>query len=75
MVGIICSISYTETAILGLLYEHPHYAERLVEIIEKREMRNWAEIEFSSIKHVLKKLQDKNLIKYEIRDSNTKKLI
>lgn len=35
-------------------------------------MRNWTEIDFSSIQNILNRLEDKNLIKYEIRDPNSK---
>ncbi len=61
-------ISSVETAILGLLYEHHHYAYRLEEIIEKRSMRNWADLEFSSIDPVLKRLEELNLVKSEMRE-------
>ena len=59
-------ISNMEAAILGLLYEHHHYAHRLEEIIEKRSMRSWADLESSSI-DVLKRLEENDLIKSEIR--------
>ena len=59
-------ISNTETAILGLLYEHHHYAYRLGEIIEKRAMRSWADLEYSSIEQVLNELEKKDLVKAEM---------
>lgn len=68
--NIMSGISNTETAILGLLYEHHHYAYRIEEIIEKRAMRNWADLEYSSIDHVLKGLEEKNLVKREMREDN-----
>ena len=61
-------LSDLEAAILGLLYEHHHYAYRLEEIIKKRGMSNWAEIRFSSIYYVLKRLGRK-----EISQKQTKK--
>ncbi|MBI5679894.1 MAG: PadR family transcriptional regulator [Methanobacterium sp.] len=60
-------ISELEVAILGLLYEHHHYAYRLEEIIEKRAMLNWADLEYSSMESVLEKLEEKNLVENEIR--------
>jgi len=59
-------LSNVETAVLGLLYEHHHYAYRLEEIIEKRRMRDWADLEFSSICSVLKGLEGKKLVKSEM---------
>lgn len=60
-------ISNMEAAILGLLYEHHHYVHRIEEIIEKRSMRSWADLESSSI-DVLKRLEENDLIKSEIRE-------
>ncbi|MGZ7135263.1 MAG: PadR family transcriptional regulator [Methanobacterium sp.] len=60
-------ISNTETAILGLLYEHQHYAYRLEEIMDKRSMHDWSDLEYSSIEDVLKKLEKKSLIEIEYR--------
>lgn len=56
-------ISNIEAAILGLLHENSHYGYELEKIIKERGMRNWTEIGFSSIYYVLKKLEDKILIK------------
>ncbi len=61
-------ISNTETAILGLLYEHHHFASRLEEIIEKRAMRNWTDLNYTSIIEVLNELEKNNLIESEIRE-------
>lgn len=60
-------LSNLEATILGLLYEHHHYAYRLEQIIKKREMRNWAEIGFSSIYYVLKRLEEKKLVESKLR--------
>ncbi|MDI6644945.1 MAG: PadR family transcriptional regulator [Methanobacteriaceae archaeon] len=65
-------ISDLEAAILGLLYEHHHYAYRLEQIIEKRGMRKWADIGFSSIYYVLKRLEEKNLVECRVRVSESK---
>ena len=67
-------ISNTETAILGLLYEHHHYAYRLEEIIEKRSMCDWADVDFSSIYDVLGKLEEKNLVKSALKGESSKKV-
>ncbi|MGC9516435.1 MAG: PadR family transcriptional regulator [Methanomicrobiales archaeon] len=60
-------ISNIEAAILGILYEHHHYAYRIEQIINKRGMGNWADIGFSSIYYVLKRLQEKKLVESELR--------
>jgi DNA-binding PadR family transcriptional regulator len=65
-------ISDIEAAILGLLYEHHHYAYRLEQIIKKRGMRNWADIGFSSIYYVLKRLEEKKLVESNLRTSEGK---
>jgi DNA-binding PadR family transcriptional regulator len=56
------SISDIEVAILGLLYEEPQYGYQLEKTIEGWGMRNWAQIGFSSIYYVLKKLEKKELV-------------
>lgn len=65
-------ISDIEAAILGLLYEHHHYAYRLEHIIKKRGMRNWADIGFSSIYYVLKRLEEKKLVESKLRTTKGK---
>ena len=65
-------ISDIEAAILGLLYEHHHYAYRLEQIIKKRGMRNWADIGFSSIYYVLKRLEEKELVESKMRTAEGK---
>jgi DNA-binding PadR family transcriptional regulator len=65
-------ISNTETAVLGLLYEHHHYPHRLEEIIEKRGMHSWAELNYSSIEELLDNLEKKKLVKSVIREENKK---
>ena len=49
----------TEQLILGILSEGPEYGYRIEGIIEKRDMRKWADIGFSSIYYVRKKLKKK----------------
>jgi len=65
-------ISDIEAAILGLLYEHHHYAYRLDHIIKKRGMRNWADIGFSSIYYVLKRLEERKFVESKLRDTEGK---
>lgn len=55
-------ISQQETAVLGLLFEHHHYAYRIEEIMQKRGMHNWTDIDYISIKSILKKLEDNKLV-------------
>ena len=61
-------ISNQENAVLGLLYEHHHYCHRISEIMAKRGMDKWADIEFSSINNILKKLEEKKLVEVKVRD-------
>lgn len=65
-------ITQQEIVVLGLLYEHHHYAYRLEEIMNKRGMGNWADTEFSSMDHVLKRLEDKGLVLVKIRNGDDK---
>ena len=46
-----------ELAILGLVAEKPKHGYQIEQDIESRGMRNWTEIGFSSIYHILNKLQ------------------
>jgi len=46
-----------ELAILGLVAEQPKHGYQIEQDIESRGMRNWTEIGFSSIYHILNKLQ------------------
>jgi len=66
------SISNIETAVLGLLCEKTMYGYEIEKIIEERNMRNWTEIAFSSVYYVLKKLEDKKLVKGKIKSSKNK---
>ena len=56
------AINEREAAILGLLYENPLYGYTIEKIIEKRGMRHWTDIGFSSIYYVLKRLESRNFI-------------
>ena len=65
-------ISNKEAAVLGLLYEHHHYAHRINEIMAKRGMDKWTDTEFLSIHNILKKLEEKKLVEIRIREAGEK---
>jgi len=50
-------VTNNELAILGLVAEQPKHGYQIEQDIESRGMRNWTEIGFSSIYHILNKLQ------------------
>jgi DNA-binding PadR family transcriptional regulator len=60
-------LSNTEIAILGLICEKPMHGYEIEKTIEDRNMRYWTEISLPSIYKVLKKLEEKELIKSEIK--------
>jgi DNA-binding PadR family transcriptional regulator len=51
-------VTNNELAILGLVAEQPKHGYQIEQDIESRGMRNWTEIGFSSIYHILNKLQE-----------------
>ena len=51
------TITNTELAILGLLAEMPKHGYQIEQDIQSRGMRGWADIGFSSIYHILNKLE------------------
>ena len=52
-----------ELAILGLIKEQPRHGYEIEQVIEERGMREWTEIAFSSIYYILRKLDQKRLIR------------
>lgn len=54
--------SDSELLILGLISEMPRHGYELEQVIEKRVMREWTQIGFSSIYYVLGKLEKKGLV-------------
>jgi DNA-binding PadR family transcriptional regulator len=58
-----------ELAILSLVAEKPCYGYEIEQIIEQRGMREWTEIQFSSIYYLLKKLEGKKLITGRLRSN------
>jgi len=55
-----------EFAILSLISEKDSHGYEIESMIEKRGMREWTEIGFSSIYYILKKLEKRRLIKGKI---------
>ena len=51
-----------ELAILSLIAEEPRHGYQIDQVIRERGMREWAEVAFSSIYFVLKKLEREGLI-------------
>jgi DNA-binding PadR family transcriptional regulator len=51
-----------EFTLLGLLAEHPRHGYDIEQTIEARNMRDWADIGFSSIYYILKKLEKRGLV-------------
>ena len=56
------AISNIELALMGLLAEHPKHGYQIEQDIQARGMRSWAEIGFSSIYHLLNKLEASGLL-------------
>lgn len=63
----------TELTVLGLVTEQPRHGYDLEQVIERRGIRRWAEIGFSSIYYVLAKLEDRGLIESPGHQSGAKK--
>lgn len=51
-----------DLAILGLIVEKPRYGYEIEQVIEERNMRDWTEIGFSSIYHILGRLEKNNYL-------------
>ena len=52
-----------ELAVLSLVAESPRHGYEIEQVIDARGMRDWTEVGFSSIYYLLKKLENKSLIK------------
>ncbi len=72
IISLMTEISNQETAVLGLLYEHHHYAHRIREIMEKRGMDNWADVDYSALLPILKSLEKEGLIRYQYKNEEEK---
>jgi DNA-binding PadR family transcriptional regulator len=60
------SMTNAELAILGLILEQPRHGYEIEQVIEERGTREWTEIAFSSIYYILRKLEQKRLIRSQI---------
>jgi DNA-binding PadR family transcriptional regulator len=60
-------ISNSELALLSLIVEQPRHAYEIEQVIEERNMRYWTEIGFSSIYRILKKLEDSNWLRGQMK--------
>ncbi|NJK85704.1 MAG: PadR family transcriptional regulator [Bacteroidales bacterium] len=60
-------INNKETALLGLLNEKPMHGYEIEQEIRQRDMRYWTEISISSIYKILKKLEEKEYVKTEVK--------
>jgi DNA-binding PadR family transcriptional regulator len=84
---ILNDFSDSELLILGLIAEMPRHGYELEQVIEKRGMREWTQIGFSSIYYVLGKLEKRGLVlaempeatkarkRYEITEKGTEALV
>jgi len=59
------SLSSTDICILGIVNEKPRYGYEIEKIIEHRGIRNWVDIEFSSVYNTLNRLERKGLLTSE----------
>jgi DNA-binding PadR family transcriptional regulator len=58
-----------DLAILGLIMEQPRYGYEIEQVIEARTMRNWTDIGFSSIYHILGRLEKNNYVSARLEQS------
>ena len=67
-------MTQSEVIILRLLTTKDRYGYELDRLIEENKMRQWANIGFSSIYHVLNKMEKKNLLSsYYVKEQGTPK--
>ena len=59
----------SELAILSLVAEEPRHGYQIDQVIRERGMREWAEVAFSSIYFVLKKLEREELIEGSLEEA------
>lgn len=60
-------ISNKETALLGLLNERAMHGYEIEQEVKQRDMRYWSEISMSSIYKILKKLEERKMVQYEVK--------
>ena len=58
-----------DLAILGLIIEKPRYGYEIELVIEARNMRDWTEIGFSSIYHILGRLEKNGYVTAQLEES------
>ena len=58
-----------EIAVMGLLSERPMHGYDIEHEIRMRDMRYWTEISMSSVYKILKKLEEKGLVHYEVKQT------
>ena len=58
-----------DLAILGLIVEQPRYGYEIAQVIEERMMRDWTEIGFSSIYHILGRLEKNGYVEGRLQVS------
>ncbi len=58
-----------EIAVMGLLSERPMHGYDIEHEIRMRDMRYWTEISMSSVYKILKKLEEKGLVNYEVKQT------
>lgn len=62
----------SELTILSLVIEHPQHGYDLEQVIERRNIRQWTDIGFSSIYYLLAKLEKRGLIHAPEQPAGTK---
>jgi DNA-binding PadR family transcriptional regulator len=61
------SLTNAEFSILSLIAEQPRHGYQIEQVIERRGMRQWTQVGFSSIYYLLAKLERKGLVKVMAR--------
>jgi DNA-binding PadR family transcriptional regulator len=62
-------LTNAESAILSLVAETPRHGYEIEQVIEKRGMRDWTEVGFSSIYYLLKKLEKDGLVEGQLEQA------
>lgn len=62
-------LTNAELAILSLVVETPRHGYEIEQVIERRGMRDWTEIGFSSIYYLLKKLEKEGLVEGKLTEA------
>jgi DNA-binding PadR family transcriptional regulator len=56
-------MTHAEQAVLGLVAEAPRHGYEIEQVIQAREMRAWADLGFSSIYYLLRRLERRGLVR------------